>query len=271
MLWLYITLGVIALFVGLLWFALSPAKRKHPDRLILSGAYIAHRGLHDLIPGTPENSAAAFTEAVKRGLPIETDIHLSADGRVFVFHDNDLKRMCGEDKNAEELTLEELKEYRLAKTDERIMSLEELLALVGGKVPLLIEFKSESVKGCDKLCDAANAILKDYEGKYFVQSFNPFILKWYKKNRKDVCRGQLSCKMKGSASYFLLGRLLLNFVSRPDFVSYKAEDEKSVFRRLTAVLGAHPVGWTIRSEEELKEARKHFKTYIFEGFMPENV
>ena len=180
MLWLYITLGAAALLVGLLWFAVAPAKRRHPDRLILSGAYIAHRGLHDLIPGTPENSAAAFTEAVKRGLPIETDIHLSADGRVFVFHDNDLKRMCGADKNAEELTLAELKESRLAKTDERIMSLEELLALVGGKVPLLIEFKSESAKGCDRLCEAANAILRDYEGKYFVQSFNPFILKWYK-------------------------------------------------------------------------------------------
>lgn len=268
MLWLYITLGCLALLVALLGFAVAPAKRKHPDRQLLTNMYIAHRGLHDLIPGTPENSAAAFTEAVKHGFAIETDIHLSRDGEVFVFHDNDLKRMCGADSKVEELTLAELKEFRLAGTGERIISLRELLGLVGGAVPLMIEFKSESAKGCNELCRAANEILKDYKGKYFIQSFNPFILKWYRKNRPDICRGQLSCKMKGSVSYFLLGRLLLNFISRPDFVSYQHSDEKSPFRRLTAVLGAHQTGWTIRSEEELAEARKHFKTYIFEGFIP---
>jgi glycerophosphoryl diester phosphodiesterase len=269
MTWLYITLGAIALLIVLLCFAIGPAKRKHPDRKILSGMYIAHRGLHGLTENCPENSAAAFFEAVKRGFAIETDIHLSSDGEVFVFHDNDLKRMCGSGEKVEELTFEKLRQYRLAGTDERIMSLKELLNLVNGAVPLMIEFKSESAKGCDKLCAAANEILKDYKGKYFIQSFNPFILKWYKKNRPDICRGQLSCRMKGSISYFLLGRLLLNFVSRPDFVSYQASDHKVLNRRLTAVLGAHQTGWTIRSEEELNEARKHFKTYIFEGFIPE--
>ena len=271
MLWIYIVLGALALTAALLTFAVGPSGRKHPDRMILSGAYIAHRGLHDLTPDTPENSLPAFAEALKRGIAIETDIHLSSDGRVVVFHDNDLKRMCGTDKKVGELTLDELKRYRLAGTEERIPTLSELLSLVDGKVPLLIEFKSESVKGCVKLCEAADEILKDYKGKYFVQSFNPFAMKWYKKNRAGVCRGQLSCKMEGGFDRKLLERLLLDFVSRPDFVSYAVTDQKSPYRRLSAILGAHQVGWTIRSEEELTEAKKHFKTYIFEGFLPGDI
>ena len=259
---------IAVLLLALVFFLIAPSLRRHPDREFLSGLNIAHRGLHDLEKDTPENSIAAFLEATARGYAIENDIHLIADGNVVVFHDYNLKRMCGEDIELEKCTLEELKQYTLGESCEKIPTLKECLAAIDGRVPLLIEFKTESFKNYKALCTAANEILKDYKGKYFVQSFFPPVLHWHRKNRRDILRGQLATATeKGTLAKRLMGCLVYNFMSRPDFVSYDVKCVKNIMFRIVKRLGALPVGWTIRNEEEHKKAKKTFKTYIFENFL----
>ena len=266
----YITLGVAALLLLLWLFLIFPSLRRHPDRQLLSGMFIAHRGLHDLLPETPENSLAAFDEAARLGFAIENDIHLTADGEVVVFHDDTLERMCGDSRRVEDCTLEEMKRLRLGDTDMTIPTLLECLSLINGRVPLLIEFKSGSIENAEKLCAAADRILSGYRGKYFVQSFYPPVLGWYRRNSREVCRGQLATSFKkDKLPRRIAGLLLFNFISRPDFVSFDHECADSFSRRAATLLGAFPVGWTFRNEAELENGRKSFKTYIFENFLPD--
>ncbi len=261
----YIIIFIILCSVFL--FLIFPATRKHRDRAVLNGLYIAHRGLHDIAKGIPENSLAAFKAAIEQGFAIENDIHLTKDGQVVVFHDNDMKRMCSLDRKIKDMTLEEIKKLRLLNTSFTVPTLKECLEVIDGKVPLLIEFKYDG--NSKALCEKANEILSEYKGKYFVQSFYPQNLYWYRRHRKDICRGQLSCSFKGEAFYKKIsGCLLFNFISRPDFVSYDHNDENHLCRRLVTRLGAFPVGWTFTSQEALNKNIKHFKTYIFENFIP---
>lgn len=262
-------LGISSFLLLVLIFLCSPADRKHPDREILENSYIAHRGLHHLKNGVPENSLSAFKKAIEKNLPIEIDLHLTKDGEVVVFHDDDGKRACGVEKKIEEMTLSEVKSLRLFGTDEQIPNLQECLDLVCGKVFLLIEFKVVD-NNTKSLCEAANKILTEYKGKYFIQSFYPQILYWYKKNAPEVCRGQLSATFqKESLAKVILGKQLLNFIGRPDFISFKHQDNASLFFRFAVFLGGFPVGWTFQSKEELKKNKKRFRTFIFENLLNE--
>lgn len=260
--------SVLVFFILLFLFLIFPATRKHKDLENLNGIFIAHRGLHNKDNGIPENSLPAFKEAVNYGFAIENDIHLTKDGFVVVFHDDNISRMCGIDKKIKDMTLDEIKELRLLNTEHTIPTLKECLDLVDGKVPLLIEFKYEN--NTSELCRKANEILKDYKGLYFVQSFHPQILRWYKKNNKAVCRGQLADTFKGEGIVKrLAGMLIFNFLSRPDFVSY-AHSGKNYFPfRLSKKLGAFPVGWTFRNKEETEKSKEDFKTFIFENYIPD--
>lgn len=260
---------VVAVLIAVYLFLVFPAVRRHRHRKLLSGRYIAHRGLHDLTENVPENSLAAFREAVDHGLMIEWDIHITADGEVVVFHDSDLKRVCGVNGVVENLTLAELRACRLNGTDEGIPTLRESLQVVDGKVPLLIEFKCDG-GNYRALCEAADTILNEYNGMYLVQSFYPLAMQWYKKNRPDVCRGQLSSGFKGEPfAQRLLARLLFNFLSRPDFVSYDHTYRNRLSLKLAIALGAFPVGWTFRSADEVMRGKTRFRTYIFENFWPD--
>lgn len=255
----------LIILLAVFLFLIFPAARKHPDLKKLRGKYIAHRGFHT--ESAPENSIAAFKNAAVRGYMIENDIHLTKDGEVVVFHDDTTDRMCGFSGRVEDMTLAELKELSLGGTNEKIPTLKECLDAVGGKVPLLIEFKE--AKDFSKLCSAADKILSEYDGEYFVQSFYPQALYWYKKNRPKICRGQLAEPFKKDKLVRrMLGLMLLNFISRPDFVSYKHSSANHFMLRLVCALGAMPICWTIRSEEKLEKAKKYFKAYIFEKFAP---
>lgn len=263
-----IALVIFLVLVAVYLFLICPSLLRHNDEKILKGLFIAHRGLHNKDEGVPENSMAAFGRAIDGGYAIENDIHLTKDGEIVVFHDDTLDRVCGVEGKVEEKTLAELKELKLLGTNEQIPTLKECLELVDARVPMLIEFKV--VGGNTKaLCEKANEILKDYKGLYFVQSFYPGVLGWYKKNRPDICRGQLSTAFKGEEFHKqLLGCLVSNVVARPHFVSYEWKYYKKLSRRITALLGATPVCWTLRSREELDFSKPHFETYIFENFIP---
>lgn len=252
-------------------FLIFPAIRRHPDRKLMQGMNIAHRGLHGIFEDTPENSIPAFKAAIERGLAIETDIHITRDGEVVVFHDDTLKRMCGVSGIIEDKTLEELKELSLSGTQHKIPTFKEALELVDGRVPLLIEFKTKSPKTCGPLCRAANEILKDYKGKYFMQSFYPPAVYWYRRHRKDICRGQLSSGYFEEKGIHMkaLSCLLLNFISRPDFVSYEYKFPKHFSLFVCKALGAHLAAWTYTEQAQIDETRQTFSTHIFEGFIPE--
>ncbi len=257
-LWLVLVLFLVLVF---------PAWRHHPQREILRGAFVAHRGLHDA--ARPENSLPAFDAAAKAGYIIECDIHLTADGEVVVFHDDTLTRMCGVDGRVEEQTLSALKSLCLKNSDEHIPTLRELLALVDERVPLLIEFKIHKGNTA-ALCEAAEKILEEYNGEYIIQSFYPTVLRWYKKHRPDVCRGQLAEPfLKESFKHKLVGCLLFNVIARPDFVSYGYYGAWHPCLRLCTLLGAQPIGWTFRSQQEIEHHRKDFEGFIFEGFIPQ--
>ena len=205
---------------------IMPRVTMKPDMKDILTDY-AHRGLHDNAQGVPENSIVAFEYAIERGYGIELDIQLTADGEAVVFHDYSLKRVCGEDVKLSSLTLDELKKYRLLGTEYTIPTFLEVLELVDGRVPLLVELKGES--GNTALCPVAANLLDTYMGAYCVESFNPLLLRWFKKNRPDTARGQLVTnliKSKGAGNFFrnlMLSLMLTNFLSRPDFI---AADER---------------------------------------------
>ncbi len=267
MIWLFIVITVLLLIL----FLLCPTLRQHPDKKLCKNLYVAHRGLHDIENGIPENSLLAYKNALAHGYAIEIDIHITKDGKVAVFHDDDLKRMCGVDKKIEDLTEKELKKYFLLDTKEKIPMLEEVLDIVDGKVCLVIEFKCNQ-NNYKQLCIAANEILKNYKGKYIVQSFNPLAMGWYKNNRKDICRGQLSSHFIKSKNKdlvkILIGYLLLNVISRPDFISYNHKFTNVLQRRICIMLGAISAGWTFRNQKELDKHKNEYQIYIFEGFIP---
>ena len=241
--------------------------RKKKIRDTLQNAYIAHRGLHDG-KNIPENSLAAVNLAAKEGLVTEIDIHLTADGEVVVFHDDFTDRLCGVHARPEDMTLAEIKKLRLLGTHERIPTLSECLAVCGGRVPLLIEFKAVD-RGGARLCRAADKILSQYSGEYLVQSFYPSVLLWYRKNRPNVPRGQLSSAYNGKIPHLrAIGALLFRFAANSDFISLEYKWTSETGFSLLRKIGVPVIGWTFKSEKSLKKYADFFDGYIFEGFLP---
>jgi glycerophosphoryl diester phosphodiesterase len=178
-----------------------------------------------------------------------------------VTHDYDLKRVFGVDRKVKDCTAAELAALG-------VPTLAEVLAVLDGKVPLVAELKGEN--GDVSVCQKAAELLDGYEGLYCVESFNPLLLRWFKKNRPDVIRGQLSTrftkkKRAGSAVLnFCLRHLLLNVLSRPHFIAYEFRYADSASLRRCRRDGALTMGWTPKGEKEIGEAEKHFDAVIFE-------
>lgn len=263
--------GLIILAV--LLFLTLPRYGKRHELQALRAYLIAHRGFHDA--SAPENSMAAFSRAVEAGYAIELDVHLSRDGEVVVFHDDTLTRMTGDERHLAQCTLEELKALRLAGSDERIPTLEEVLALAQGHVPLLIEMKGEST--ATALASALVPILDVYDGPFAVQSFNPMLLSAMRKLRPEIVRGLLATNFLRDPSVKVsfatrcaLEWKLTNFLARPDFLSFNHAYPKNVSSWwLRNIYKMPAAAWTIRSEEEMHDAAKEYGGIIFEHFRPE--
>lgn len=265
---------VIVLIILVLFYVylLKPNTGRGGELRAFEETYIAHRGLFHP-EDIPENSCAAFARAVKDGYGIELDVQLTKDGQLVVFHDATLTRMCGVKRKLRECTYRELCEFTLGKSTEKIPLFQDVLNLVAGKVPLIIEVKAEGswIATTEKLFE----ILGDYSGIFCVESFHPSVLAWCRRNRPEVLRGQLSTNywknnMKNPwIVKFVLSNLLLNFYARPDFIAYnyKYADEFSytLCRKLYQVKNA---AWTVRSQEALTEAEKIFSIIIFDSFIP---
>lgn len=274
--WFFIllTIIVIVLILVLYLLAIMPKVTGRHDLTPWRGKYYAHRGLHQNINEAPENSMAAFKLAVSHNYGIEMDVQLSKDKIPVVFHDYNLKRVCGVDKKVRELTFAELQELTLYQSGERIPSFQSVLAMVNGRVPLIVEFKVELHN--TSVCDIAAPMLDRYNGVYCIESFNPLVLLWFKRKRPNIMRGQLSSnlikdKEVGSASlYFILQNLLLNFITKPDFISYNYIHRSTLSLVLCRRLYRTPTfAWTIKSQKGLDESRKSFDFFIFDHFIPQ--
>ncbi len=260
---LYVLSGLLVLFALYLILLMTRAKRKAAEPFMRS-AY-AHRGLWS--KKIAENSLSAFKAAVSAGVGIELDVQLSADGEVVVFHDDNLKRVTGINARVREKTAAELASLSLSETEDGVPTLKEVLALVNGSVPLLIELKSEYKRTL--LCEKTAEILDGYEGPYMIESFHPLIVGWFRRHRPAVVRGQLYSwvfdKKNGrSAAMLVLSLLLLNFHARPDFMAYDIEHASSIPLRLSLLWRPYRVAWTVRKKEELLKA-KAADTVIFES------
>ncbi len=253
-------------FLILLWlYLIAPAKDK--DCNAFKGIMFAHRGLHQ--PNIPENSGMAFKMAADAGYGVELDIQYSKDMKIVVFHDATLSRMCGVDKKVSECTYEELLNYSLDGTDEKIPLFSEVLEILSG-APLVCEIKNHNGNRNYKLCEDAFELLKNYKGLYCVESFSPFLVKWFRKVHHEIVRGQLSCSFRRDkevdpATGFIMRNLLINFISRPDFISYRHKDTNTLgFKACSKIFNPLLIGWTAKGNEEQKLAWKKFNSVIFE-------
>ncbi len=266
-----VLLIVIIILLVLYLFLAAPRMINRADRTpFMKNIFYAHRGLFDNESDAPENSLTAFKKAVDAGYGIEMDIQLTKDEKLVVFHDATLKRMCGVEGNVWDYTLEELQQFRLAKSNERIPSFEEVLNLVAGKVPLIVEYKLD--RPLTKVCELGNELLSQYKGDYCIESFHPFAVMWYKKNRPDVLRGQLSGNLaketknpKLKKIYTLVTYLLTNVLTRPDFIAYDHRYVNNISRRVCKWLGALSVTYTIKSVERYEEVKDDFDLFIFDS------
>lgn len=163
----------------------------------------------------------------------------------------------------------------LSGTADGVPTFREVLDLIDGAVPLVIEIK---MNGDEKgVSEKLMEIIEGYKGDYVVESFNPIALKVVRKMRPDILRGILSTeylkneKHKGSILYALLQHLMLNFMVRPDFIAYDKNGYKvKGLRFVRRSFGTALIAWTVKSAEEERDAISHgFDTVIFEGYIPE--
>ncbi len=221
----------------------------------------AHRGVHNEFP---ENSLPAFEKAMQLNLGIELDIHLTKDNQLVVFHDDNLRRMTGANEYMKLLTYDQIKQYKLVNTNYTIPLLKEVLDLVKGKVPILIEIKSNN--NMKKLVPKLKELLDNYTGIIFIQSFNPFVLRRCYKVMPNILRGQLSSFFEDDHLKFYkkipIKKLFFKNFSHIDFVSYNLNNlpNKYVNKMDIPVLA-----WTVKTKQDYIKAKQNSNNIIVDN------
>ena len=240
------------------------------------GAPIAHRAYHDAAAGRPENSRAAARAAVSAGYGIEIDVQLSADGCAMVFHDYDLGRLTGETGPVRGRRAAELGQIGLTGGAEGIPLLEEILDVVGGAVPVLVEIKDQDGAmgpGIGSLESAVSGALADYRGDVAVMSFNPHTVAEMRRLAPDVPRGLVTSAYRAKDWPLLPESVRARLRGIPDadatsaaFVSHEATDLDSAHVARLRATGRAVLCWTIRSPEAEATARRIAQNVTFEGY-----
>lgn len=233
---------------------------------------IAHRGLYNEI--YPENSIGSFKNAIKHKYSIELDVQFTKDKKIVVFHDSNLYRMTKDERNIYDVSYKEVKNLRLLNSDEKIPTIEEVLEVIDGRVGVFIEIKNS--KDILELCEKLYNIIKNYDGKYTIQSFNPAVLIWYKNNANHILRGQIaglprySYRSLSWCKKLALENMILNFITKPDYIAYSI---RGIDKPRIAYLrnkGMPIISWTIKNEKDMIYACKYSDNIVFEGFYPPN-
>ena len=229
----------------------------------------AHRGLHSKDKSVPENSLAAFCLAKEAGYGAELDVQLSRDGKVVVFHDDTLDRVCGVHGRVDDFTYDELHKMSLCGTEETIPLFTDVLDTFFGGGPLVVELKTAGAKN-KELCEKTLKILRTYKGIFCIESFDPRIVYWFKKNAPDIVRGQLATtyegyrKDYGKVKSFFLSRAFANCLTKPDFNAYNiGKRPRRILREREK--GVMLIAWT--SHDPVNE--KDNDSVIFEFYRPE--
>jgi glycerophosphoryl diester phosphodiesterase len=212
----------------------------------------------------------AFKNAIKHGYPIEFDVHVSADNEIIVFHDDNLRRLTGTEGLVHQTDWTHIKKLRIGKSNESIPTLKQVLKVVDGRVPLLIEVKSRYTH--KRIEPALSELLGTYKGQYAIQSFNPKTVRWFRKHRPSVSNGYISGSLADAdlpaPVRFVLSNLLLVPFIRPDFVAYEFPDINRRFIKVWRVILPIPFAtWVIRSKQEQATVPKGCNI-IFESYAP---
>ena len=237
----------------------------------------AHRALHDVTDGRPENSRAAIRAAVAAGYGIEIDVQLSRDHAPMVFHDYALERLTGASGVVRSLSVQELEQTCLIGSNEGVPTLPEVLDLVNGAVPLMIEIKDQDGgMGPDigPLEKATAEALRGYRGDVAVMSFNPHAVARMGELVPDVPRGlvtsayryedwplaQATCdRLRDIPDYDRVGAC---------FISHEADDLALPRVAALKAAGAAVCCWTVRTASEEAQARQIAQNITFEGYLP---
>ena len=238
---------------------------------------IAHRALHDASDGRPENSRAAVNAALEQGYGIEIDVQLTSDEQAAVFHDYALERMTGREGLVRERSMLELGSIALKGSNETILDLAEVLGLVAGRVPLLIEIKDPDGKfGPDvgSLEGAVAKALAEYDGPAAVMSFNPQSVAAMRALSPGVPRGLVTCSFR-ETEWQMPRAKRAELAGIPDyervcasFISHDVRDLECARVLELRQRGAGIICWTVRSAEEERRARTIAANVTFEGYLP---
>lgn len=235
------------------------------DLEFLSRSLIAHRGYYNNKKGIPENSVIAFKKAIDNNYLIELDVRLTKDKKLVVFHDDNLKRVCGVNKRVKDLTYKELLKYNLFDTTQKVPLFSEVIKLVNGRVPILIETKFHNRYGVlEKILINE---LSNYKGLYAIQSFYPLSLLWFRTNTKHIPIGLLSSNFKNNKNSLkkLIGKtLILDLFFKTDFISYDVKGLPNNYLLLKKDKKKIVI-WTIKNKKDYDLAKKYTDALICEN------
>ncbi|WP_306152275.1 glycerophosphodiester phosphodiesterase family protein [Roseovarius sp. MMSF_3281] len=240
---------------------------------------LAHRALHDKSAGRPENSRAAIMAAVSAGYGIEIDVQPSQEGCAMVFHDYDMARLTGERGPIQQRRVAELAQVPLLGGDEGVPTLAQVLELVGGKVPLLIELKDQhgQMGATDGRLEASVAdAVKGYGGPVAVMSFNPEMVARLAGLIPDVPRGLTTAGFSPEGWGLLKPAVRARLREIPDydrvgasFISHEVADLDSPKVAGMKARGADILCWTVKSRAQEQIARQVACNITFEGYLPD--
>lgn len=233
---------------------------------------IAHRGLHDLSSGVPENSLAAFERAVEREVPVEFDVHLTADGVPVVIHDIELERLTGTVGTVTAVSSDELTARTILGTDHRVPTLEEVLGVLDGRVGAMVELKNYT-RDAGPLETATWEVLRSYDGPFCVASFNPRTVAWFRVNAAHVPRGQTASRLDDVEELPrwlrpALRAMVGNPMTGPDFLSYELQGLPNWAVDYWRRQGLPLITWTVRTPFDVVKARAVADNFIYEGVVP---
>ncbi|GHC62142.1 glycerophosphodiester phosphodiesterase [Limoniibacter endophyticus] len=228
---------------------------------------IAHRGLHDLNRNVWENTLSSSERAIEAGYAIECDVILSSDGVAIVHHDLDLKRLTGQSGFVWQRTADEFSALRVGGTDDHPPRLSELLDLVSGRVPLIVEIKGAPGHDAGLVASVAND-LTAYDGEVAVMSFDHWIIRDFGCIPQHIPRGLTAMGMKQQEMEAHFSMLAHDI----DFVSYHVQQLSNPFLRFCREKLSMPIiSWTVRDQETAAISAKSADQITFEGFVPEPV
>lgn len=265
--------GIAALLLTALYlFLIFPGRSKRTQRAPFCGRTFAHRGLYDPEQTIPENSLAAFRRAKEHGYGVELDVQLTKDKQLVVFHDASLLRMTGSEGGIGERTYAQLQQLRLCGTEERIPLFAEVMALLDGAVPVIVELKPH--QDVAELSRLVLSVLRTLKGPYCVESFDPRVVRWFRKHAPDILRGQLSEGYRQWRKHWnpflsmMMHRMWINFLTRPQFLAF-GSGTRPLCWFVAKCFGCMLVHWTVRPHESLPLFYRRYDALIFEHFLPD--